>query len=32
MATASKPDTEARIADLAQRLGFDGADAAERAA
>lgn len=30
MATALKPDMEARIADLAERLGFDGPDAAER--
>ena len=30
MATALKPDTEARIADLAERLGFAGPDAAER--
>ena len=30
MATALKPDMEARIADLAERLGFAGPDAAER--
>ena len=30
MATTLKPDTEARVANLAERLGFDGADAAER--
>ncbi len=30
MATALKPEMEARIADLANRLGFDGPDAAER--
>ena len=30
MATALKPEMEARIADLAQRLGFAGPDAAER--
>ena len=30
MATALKPETEARIADLAARLGFAGPDAAER--
>ena len=31
MATALKPEMEARIADLAKRLGFAGPDAAERA-
>ena len=30
MATALKPDLEARIAALAERLGFAGPDAAER--
>ena len=30
MATALKPETEARISDLAKRLGFAGPDAAER--
>ena len=30
MATTLKPQTVARIADLAQRLGFAGPDAAER--
>ena len=30
MATALKPELEARIADLAERLGFAGPDAAER--
>lgn len=30
MATILKPDMEARIADLARRLGLDGPDAAER--
>jgi hypothetical protein len=30
MATALKPEMEARIADLAKRLGFAGPDAADR--
>ena len=30
MATQIKPDVETRIAMLAQRLGFDGPDAAEK--
>ena len=30
MATLIKPDLETRIAKLAQRLGFDGPDAAEK--
>ena len=30
MATFIKPDLETRIAKLAQRLGFDGPDAAEK--
>ena len=30
MATELKPEMEARIADLATRLGFAGPDAAER--
>lgn len=30
MATILRPETEARIADLAKRLGFAGPDAAER--
>ena len=30
MATALKPELEARIADLAERMGFAGPDAAER--
>ena len=30
MAPALKPDMEARIADLAERMGFAGPDAAER--
>ena len=31
MATALKPEMEARMADLAERLGFAGPDAMERA-
>lgn len=31
MATTLKPEMEARLADLARRLGFAGPDAAERA-
>ena len=30
MATALKPEMEARIADLAERLGFGGPDASEQ--
>ena len=30
MATALKPEKEARIADLAERLGFGGPDASEQ--
>ena len=30
MATTLKPDMEARVADLAKRMGFAGPDAVER--